>query len=575
MKHQKIKKKNNNIKHSKQLSQTSLNPSILLTDQNIINCNENMSYKIIKNSKIKNEINNSNINNNEKNKIVVIYNFSNNHLTSLEKQNFNNFVIKSPTDHRHNNSLDKKAAYDFNANKNYKRKIYIPKTSANGRNLNNSINTNILYHSVHKKEIKDFKPKFKNNIKSESYDKKICKNLNMRLNQNLDLNLSNYSTDFQKDNLNKSPKQFNLSLTRKLDNTKTNDEIKPRKYIYTTENKLNKKILNLKEINNSNIYRNNINTTLYNNTNLNNSNINTTLYNNANLNNSIIYNKRKMNKKINISSFPSKPDNISLKVNNKYSDNKQLDILKTDINEQINNINNNYNKVKNLSDKDNIKKNSLILDIILNSFLKFRTLLENPKEKEVAFEIIQKLNDFLKSQDNLINTIIKKNVVLNNKYKKYKKKNKNIKKENILLLDKIDNLEKRIEDLENKLKNYNDLNKYHYNKSLNNNLTINNLNENKILINENNDNEEKESSVNSEELESIRFFDKIIMKKLTFSKSYIPELEIKKILKNINDENQLNKNNKNLNNGNNFNKKNIRIRLRKKRNKISKSVEYS
>ena len=280
-----------------------------------------------------------------------------------------------------------------------------------------------------------------------------------------------------------------------------------------------------------------------------------------------------MNKKINISSFPSKPDNISLKVNNKYSDNKQLDILKTDINEQINNINNNYNKVKNLSDKDNIKKNSLILDIILNSFLKFRTLLENPKEKEVAFEIIQKLNDFLKSQDNLINTIIKKNVVLNNKYKKYKKENKNIKKENILLLDKIDNLEKRIEDLENKLKNYNDLNKYHYNKSLNNNLTINNLNENKILINENNDNEEKESSVNSEELESIRFFDKIIMKKLTFSKSYIPELEIKKILKNINDENQLNKNNKNLKNGNN--KKNIRIRLRKKVNKVNKSVEYS
>lgn len=111
-------------------------------------------------------------------------------------------------------------------------------------------------------------------------------------------------------------------------------------------------------------------------------------------------------------------------------------------------------------------------------------------------------------------------------------------------------------------------------------------NETEIAYNDleqNNENDDDESSVNTEELESIRFFDKIIMKKHSFSKAHIPELEIKQI-KMINDEID-NKENIKINNNkykyNNILKKNyklnkgIRNGLKKIENKSTKAFGYN
>ena len=243
------------------------------------------------------------------------------------------------------------------------------------------------------------------------------------------------------------------------------------------------------------------------------------------------------------------------------------------MNEQINDVNNNYNKINNISYSDNIKKHELIFDILLNSFLKFTYLFENPKEKEVALEIINNLNDFFRKYNTIINNIIKNLDELNKNIRKYKEANKTIEKENFLLINKIDNLQKKYEDLENDIKNNE---KFENPQEFQKDLSDKGIVEEEI--------EENDSSVNTEELESIRFFDKIIMKKHSFSKSKIPELEIKQIKLKEELENKKNsklnlfkyKNNKNFKNVNNYNKnKDMPIVLRKKGNKSSKAFGYT
>ena len=250
------------------------------------------------------------------------------------------------------------------------------------------------------------------------------------------------------------------------------------------------------------------------------------------------------------------------------------------MNDQINEIINSRKKIKIISDNINIRKNELIYEIIENSLFKFAALLENPKQKDFALEIIKNLNDFFKRQSIIINNTLKKNGDLNIKLKKYIDVNRIIEKENSLLLNKIEALKKEIKEMENQLKKFIKLNENYNNDKTNNNLNQNNnLNEKRNQEKENDNNDENESSINTEELESIRFFDKIIMKKLSFSKAHIPELQIKRIKKYNIEENKFNekskynkfKNNKNENNY----KKNIFIGLRKEGSKSSETILYS
>ena len=586
--------KNKNLNNSMQFSQKTFNHQLILTDYNIYNIidnNNNNSYKTIKIKKPKNDLNNSNLMD-KKNKIVVNYNLSKIHPNIVAKNLFPNYAMKTLVAHKTNNSLENKNITDINKNKKKGRKI-----------IQNPVNSKIVSYSSHTKEKSNFKANLKKNKNSESKDKNFMVIQNGgRMNRNLNLTLTNFSsiggTEFKKDILDKSPKQYNLSISNKHDK-KINDEIIiKRKSLNTNKNKLNKKIfgkMNLNDINNYNLNLNN-----FDNINININN-NSTLSNKNSNNNSLKFQKRKSNK-TNLSSSSSKFYGSSLKSNSKYSVNKKFDILKNNMNEQINDINNNYNKLKNMTESDNVKKHELIFDIIQNSLFKFSSLLSNPKEKEVAFEIIKKLNDFFKKNTTLVNAIKKKNDELNEKIRKCKDINKHIEKENILLVDKIDIMQRKIDDLENEIKNniFNDNGNNFDNGNVINNIKVNNTifengndyiqeqNENENENDDSYDKEENESSVNSEELESIRFFDKIIMKKHSFSKAHIPELEIKQIKLNEELENKQNHNGKvnnyklrnksNLKNGIDIYKqkdKEFQNGLRKKGNKSSKAIGYS
>ena len=490
----------NYLNNSMQFSQKIFNKNLLQADYNISNENEKgNNSKIIKLNNFNKNFNKSNIFDKKNDKIVVNYNCSkiNSNNISLKK-NFPDYITKTPYVQKNNKSMEKSI-------NNKTKKIINPE-----KNLNYSLNGKIIPYSSHVKEIKDLKYKLKKFKKTDSKDKINIKNKNNRINRNLNLTLTEFisigGTELKKNS------NDNILINNNLN--KTPEILIKRKYTNTTKNnKLNKKIYGRMNINN---LKSNINDT------------NSNLMNNKSNSNNIIQSdvKRKINKKINGLSCSN--DTSSLK-NRNYSTNKKFDKIKNNLNNEINIINNNFNKNTNISDKDNIKKYQLIFDIIQNSFFKFIALLENPKEKEIAYNIIQKLNDFFKKQEIAVNNIIKKNGELNDKIKKYKETNKNIEKENSLLKDKCDYLNKKIEDMENEYNN-NLVENISHNESFNNNIYPNPFNES-IAI----ENEEEESSVNTEELESIRFFDKIIMKKHSFSKANIPELEIKKIKLNDNE----------------------------------------
>ena len=544
----------NSLNNSMQFSQKLFNPNLLLTDYNINNENENRinnKNKMNKKNHFSSKLYKKN-NITDKNKIVVNYNYSKINQNIVPKNIFpdktKNPGIPNNIKSREKNNKSKKAIN-------------------NERNMNNSLNGKIVPYSSHTKEIKDLKHKTKKNKNSESNEKYFAKNKNSRKNRNLNLTLTDFlsmsgmsGTEYKK--IEKDNKIYNLNKSPEI--------LIKKKFINTTKNKLDEKIFGRMNLNNNNFNEN------YSNVSNNNINNKSNLSNKA-TNNSLTHSaaKRKMNKRYNLQSN----DNV-LKINQKYSINKKLDNVKHMLNEQIIDIINSYNKIINITDKDNIKKNQLIFDIIQNSFFKFITLLENPKEKEIAFDIMQKLNDFFKKQDNIINNIIKKNEDLNEKIKKYKDINKNIEKENLQLIDKCDIMEKKIEEMENNYKNNFAKNRQYNDTDSNLNIISNNLFANGYNDSNGEEDEEDESSVNTEELESIRFFDKIIMKKHSFSKAHIPELEIKQI-KLLNNE-QDNKENIKINNKykyNNFYKnkynKGFRNGLKKIVNKSTKTFGYT
>ena len=567
MKNPEEEQKKNNLNNSMQLSQKLFNPNLLLTDYNKYNVNDNNNFsrtiKIKKQGKVINK--SSKMYDKKKIKILPNSNFSKNKRNQLSKHIFPNYITKIHEIYKNNKSIDKNAS---KINNKRSKKFF-----SNERSLDNSISMKIGSYSSNNKEVNNTKIKIKKNKQSVSKGKNYDKNPKGKANRNLNLTLNNFSSmgaggTELKDNYNKSPNKHNLSISKKFNKIKINDEIViNRKNMNTTKNKLNRRIFGKMTLSEINSACNNSNINYHN-------NFNITLSNKNSNKNSIIFNKMKRNKKLaSSSSSSSKFYELSLKHINKYSTNKKLEILKNNMNDQINELNSNYNKINNLSYSDNIKKLELIFDIILNSFLKFINLFENPKEKEVAFQIIQNLNKFFTEYNIIINNIIKNLEELNENMKKYKEANKTIEKENFLLINKIDNLQKKYEDLENDIKNNENIeNTQDFHQTINKN----GIEEEEI--------EENDSSVNTEELESIRFFDKIIMKKHSFSKSKIPELEIKRIKlkddelekKQNNKQNLFKYKNKNFKNVDIDNKnKNIPIGLRKKGNKSSKAFGYT
>jgi len=171
--------------------------------------------------------------------------------------------------------------------------------------------------------------------------------------------------------------------------------------------------------------------------------------------------------------------------------NKKLEIIKIELN-KLKILNNNNDKI----------------NIILNSINQLSNLLDN-KQKDILLIIYS----------NLFNIFTQ------------------INEENNLLFNEKNSLIKKINELNKNILFLNDenkkLNQKIHNKEKYNQLNLNNL-YNKIDKSEKVIISETESSVNTEELESIRFFDKINMRTHSFSNSKIPKLNLNFSQPNIN-----------------------------------------
>ena len=209
-------------------------------------------------------------------------------------------------------------------------------------------------------------------------------------------------------------------------------------------------------------------------------------------------------------------NNLYSKTNNNFigksSSSKNINYIKTQkkkspANKYIylyQNMNKKINQLKLKKEKNNHidhNYNNNLLKIINEYFIKYSNLLEDHNQKKLIKEIFQQVNKIIKSKEEEIINIRKKNEEL-------LKINKSLKSKNEEIIFYRNN--------KNELDNSNDKNE-------------------SFISNSNSNEDDDSSSVNSEELESIRFFDKIIMKKNSFSN--IPELSFKKINKNNNEKN--------------------------------------
>jgi hypothetical protein len=196
------------------------------------------------------------------------------------------------------------------------------------------------------------------------------------------------------------------------------------------------------------------------------------------------------------------------KNNNDLNNNKNNNDLNIDKNNEFNMIKKNMNeeiqKIKN-DEKDLSKINDKIYIIIQSYFTQFCNLLQQ-NEKDVALNFIFHINEMILSKKKEISELTKSNKELEKKFNDLKNNNNSFMNENIQLKEKLENV----------------INKF--NNNLNTNFSKFEVNNNNNILNKSI--EETESSVNTDDLESIRFFDKIYMKRNSFSNSHIPNLNL-------------------------------------------------
>ena len=253
---------------------------------------------------------------------------------------------------------------------------------------------------------------------------------------------------------------------------------------------------------------------------LSNSKIDRKEFNNISKNQNILDNKKTINS--------SEDNNISYNTNKTNIDDKNLEksssckyihipvkkLQKTSkniFNSLLNDMNKKLNKyLKQKVDFDNL------YEIIIEYYIKYTNEIEDQHQKKFAMDIFYHLNRLINEKETQLINIRKQNEDLIHKNKIYKKDNENLMEQYNLLIKKNNVLENEVKDLSSKLKNTSNENiKVNEDNSLNNN-------KDETIVSH-----KSSSSVNSEELESIRFFDKIIMKKHSFMN--IPELSFQKI----------------------------------------------
>ena len=311
----------------------------------------------------------------------------------------------------------------------------------------------------------------------------------------------------------------NLYNTKYIINESFNDVSKTNNIPYSTsgKNKINKKnIFKITRIrNNFEKMKENLKIRK-----LSNSKIDRKEFNNISKNQNILDNKKTINS--------SEDNNISYNTNKTNIDDKNIEkssscryihipvkkfqkTSKNIFNILLNDMNRKINRY--LKQKIDIDK---LYEIIIEYYIKYTNEIEEQYQKKFAMEIFYHLNQLINEKENQIINIRKQNEDLTHKNKIYKKDNENLMEQYNLLIKKNNALENEVKELSSKFKNTSTENiKMNADSSLN-------INKDETI-----ESHKSSSSVNSEELESIRFFDKIIMKKHSIMN--IPELSFQKI----------------------------------------------
>ena len=564
--------------------QKSKTKKLLLTDFNKFSL---FNYSLKQSKKKLNITNQTNTNNSLKNQKNINTsnnnNIKNNHINNISYNNNNDFTLKNQKkiSSTSKNEL-KQILYNNNNNNN---------SNYNNNNNNNSCNNNksIKYNSVNNLIGINISVNYLNknytlnkmkqpNFCTSIYNNYSSKNLKNSQNQK---KISNINDNYYNKYISESFNEINKGNNSYFNSSGKNRINKKKKFIMNpTQNDFQNIIDNLKY---KSINKNNNNSVnkIQNQNEIKNT-ISSTDENNINNNNNMIYfnsphkivgigkslsckhiNNNNNNSNINDSTYHNhrykNPGNKNIfKVLMNFLD-KKISKLKDNI------INNNKNN-KEYTDDDKL------YDIINEFFIKYCNALDDQFQKELIINIFYLINNIINRRDKQILILKKEKENIIEKNNLYAQNNEELMEQNNALMSKCNIMQNKIEELKSELSIYK---KDFINKKKENNLNLDiKLNNNNISSDNNEENSQNASSssyVNTEELESIRFFDKIEMKKHSFLN--IPELSFQKIKLD-----ELNKDKKPIKKKNSFQTKNPYIKKTKNNmdnlKRINKKIVY-
>ena len=327
---------------------------------------------------------------------------------------------------------------------------------------------------------------FKKNKKENSNHFNNSIDINISVNyRNKNLSNQNRTKDYNKIELNKKLSSYSLeqSKNKRNKNNSMNDINNDSHFI---QNNLNISLTNLSSPKTNNSYY--INPIFIHGKKLNEEKIKKLYSKNK------IYSPSYLTKNNNNILIKNKKEFIPINKKNEIENIKSYDLL-------IKTMNDNISKLKK-EEKNNSKLNMKIYHIIQNSFQQFANFLQSNNEKEVALNILKEYNKLILNKNLEVEKIKKEYQNLEKKYKELQEKNHSFQNENIQLKKKLEMILERINN------NYDSISSEEI---LNDNLKTNSIDITK-------------SSINNDDLDSIRFFDKINMKRNSFSNTKIPTL---------------------------------------------------
>ena len=498
--------------------QKSKTNKLLLTDFNKFSL---FNYSLKKSKKKLNITNQTNTNNSLKNQKSI--NTSNNN-TNI-KNNYLNNISYNNNNNNNNDFTIKNQKKISSTSKNELKQILYNNNSNNNKSIkynsvNNLIGINISVNYLNKNYTlnKMKQPNFCTSIYSNYSSKNLKNSKNQKKGNNIN---DNYYNKYISESFN----EVNRGNNSYFNSSGKNRINKKKKFIMNpSQNDLQNIIENLKY---KSINKNNNNSVkMQNQIEIKNTISSTDENNNNNNNNNNKINFSSPHKILGIGKSLSckhmKNNNNSSCNNNKNIYKVLMDFLDKKISKLKDNIINNNNNNKEYADDDKL------YDIINEFFIKYCNALDDQFQKELIVNIFYLINNIIHRRDKQINILKKEKENIIEKNNLYLQNNEDLIKQNNSLMSKCNMMQNKIEKLQSEIDMYK---KDNINKKKETNLKLDiKLNNNNISSDNNEENNQHLSSssyVNTEELESIRFFDKIEMKKHSFMN--IPELSFQKI----------------------------------------------